>query len=721
MSRLLLATSFLLALVPVLPAQELEFSNPVKFMEAFSDAAEAGDFGRMRKLVENNVKLVPEGFRSWETTWCELSLSENPGQKEQARIYKQVLDQLGTIYRVVARKGTLVARFAWLTSLTPEQRKAKLELWKHLNQGAEIYDKATRDRTAEDAKKGLAVFWKMADAAERAGDGFWVANAYYYLAELYKILDDWYATSYCYAKGARAGQGSPAVQKEVEQYQLAAKLEHTAEEHHILVTHIDTSLPLEESRAKYEEEVRKALEKETADGTGAGGEESGGGSGNKGGGKGSFKPEGAPPRPTGFEGPEGWDAAEDLRVGRERRGVGFWTTTPAANGPWTSWRLLRLEDGERKPFPWLPGSEVSNDSGKVYLHRKVDGRELRPERLKLSTRPEPVQFRKVKYQGGVVHDTYVLLMKQPSSYKIMGYDMSSPPAVIIRGKGATTAMGKVRGQVFAVHDADGNGKFNDYGHDTVVIGRGRKQEVRPLSKYMEIGGGLYEVEVHPSGVRVKTKPYTGVLALLEVEYEARTMPRFLIARGSDGEATYYVDLMRAVEEPIWVVPTTLQISHGYISRGKGLKGDTISIDKGRSEPLKLAVDKKNTWKLGGAGEEGFHFLFETETVKENGRESIVLKGSDIRIYGNAGEEYTHFLFGHVLPEVFVRRGSEKGPVVARESTRRPEEADYEKNFNAVWHAKTLELKKNFRGDYYVKLRVDYEPLGLIESGWIQGR
>jgi hypothetical protein len=206
------------------------------------------------------------------------------------------------------------------------------------------------------------------------------------------------------------------------------------------------------------------------------------------------------------------------------------------------------------------------------------------------------------------------------------------------------------------------------------------------------------------------------VAPLKFEYESKMKPVCMIAQGTGDDLDYRYDLMQALDKPMWVVPGAHSFVEGYIGRGTGDRRETIWIRRGRSGLKEVQAGQMNTWAMGGTGE-GFRMAFKPELQKERGQEKVFIKGLAIEVFGSAGEEYQRFFMGPVLPEVQIRKGDE-GPVVVKGQTMRlPEESDIEQTSDYLWFPKSMEIKKNFAGDAYVKLIADYPPLGRMESEW----
>jgi hypothetical protein len=194
----------------------------------------------------------------------------------------------------------------------------------------------------------------------------------------------------------------------------------------------------------------------------------------------------------------------------------------------------------------------------------------------------------------------------------------------------------------------------------------------------------------------------------------------MVGAGTGDDQNYYFELMDAIEHPIWVVPGQLRFSEGFIIKDKGDKAKTIWVQFGRSTPINVQANMDNVWKMGGAGEKGFHFVFKVNVDKEKGQDVIKLPPKEIKICGSFGEYYENSMFGPPLPTVQVRKGKD-GPIAITEKSKKPEQGDIrDGGFDAMWYPKPIEIKKTFAGEFSVKLEADYPPLGKITSEWMSG-
>ena len=683
-----------LILVPAFRAQVVSDDNA--FRNQFRQAVADDDYGLMQGLVISNREKVVRVFRDLESDWCSHSLVEGAG----AATWK-ILEQLALIHKLKNRDDTCVDRASWLKTLTPEQKQAKVDLWKLLGQGDPLYKQAKSKPTDANVQAAEPVFRELGVKAAEAGDRFWEASAYYYLALLADLNVRYLDSAYWYLKAmgaAREGPGS----KWAQEYNLDSLLRSACEKGRLSEKFLDASVPFEKAEEVYKENETKAL---------AGPLELGGG------GTGEVSAETVelfkdmPPQPNRHTEEVTWSEHDGFEVRPDPRTATMPMPFFGANPDWWFWPAVQVAKDAKAPFTLLPGGyELESDGGKLTLVKEGE----RPQRLKLkSGKPDLQIFKRVGYLDGTTGDVGLLLMEQPTTFKLNGIGLRfKGDLATVRARGATTARGKVRGMDLAIFDANANGAFNDYGQDAVIIGKGKTASVHPLSRYITIDGRMYEFKVDANGQKARTRPYDGPVAPLKFDFVANETPRYMLAQGAGEDATYFIDLMLAAEKPIWVRPGIYSFFSGEISSGTGRKAQAMRVSKGRSGTLSIEPGKMNIWKMGAAGETGFTFGFDAE-VKERDAE-IIIPGNKVKIYDCFGAEYETLSFGPPLPLVQVRKG-EDGPVVVRGEMRPPDDSVIAEATTNVFYPKPLKLKKQFQGPAVITLEADYEPLGKITS------
>lgn len=711
----------------VAPAQKV--SGHGEFMDKFAAAVKADDFNAQSKLLDDNKKHIFNGFMNWENAWCRWSQGEDQNSKDSAEWIMQVLESLASINTIRGERDKfLVQRIPWLKGLTKDQRNAKLRMRTLLDSAYDEWAKVMKTPVLEEAKALAGTYALCAKHAEDGDDQYWAANNCNLVAKVLEKVKDWYGTTYWFKKGTTYAETGHARDK-IESLKLDYWGAEAAKKGKVRYDLVDTSIPLDDSRKKYEKDLAKAAE----DAVKGGGDNPGGGGHGEGNG-GSKDPKvdeaakkamaAMPPPPN--KHPDGanmdWEEVTKLKITKLKKWPAIDTTYFKANARWTFWDFIQVQREQAMPARVLPGETVlENQKGKLFLHPGGKGKG-KPIRLKLGPKPKLTEFKKVNYEDGSVGKAWHEMMVRPNRYQANGFTMGgSSDLVTVLYRGGTILTGKVRGIKLEIHDANGNAKFNDWGIDYFIIGRGKKAKCRVMSKYIELDGLLYEFEIAANGTTVRTKPYTGPVAPLKFEHKSGIKPSAMLARGNTAEdQTYFHDLMLCYDKPQWVIPGSRIFFEGYIGTGKGDKRRTIRIERGRSASYTITAGTLNTWKMGGAGD-GYTFDAKAAIEKEKGQEQIVIVGRDIHIYGSFGELYSWVTTGFVTPEVQVAVGKTSTKAKIKKKMRPPERADITQNATNMYFPKTLQLKKNFSDkEYRFKLVTNYKPLGRIESEWIVG-
>lgn len=694
------------------PAGAQNISDYTSFMNAFSEAVRSDNFVKQQDLVSRFPDHARNGFFNWEGSWCEDLAKGEAGAKAAENLGK-VLEALSVVYATVPpRSSFLGTRLKWLKDLKPEQHAAKAQYQAAISQLYPAYEGARKSRSEDVVRGLLPKYLEVAKLAESATDWYWAAQGYWYLGQLYELIPEWFPAVFYYKKAVEVGkQGHSAEEVARQRIDVGMKQANNAGKFRLDL--IDVAMTVEEAKAKYDEALAAGAPPPADDGG------AGGAAGGAPGGAITMAPPG--PKPNVHSGKVEWEEAKDLKVAALTTEPTYTTPGYSLNSHWSRWPGVQIDKGQVAPAQMMPGgAELENDGGKIFLYPDGKKNSKTPVRLKLGAKPEVMAFDDVKYLDGTKGKVWHTLMQHPSTYSFNGFQFrTSGTQVAIHIKGASVAKGKVRGQDLVVHDVNGNGAFNDFGVDCIVSGTGKTLKVQPLSKYITIDGLLYELKIDANGRTVRTKPYDGPVTPLKADWAGNMKPEHLIAIGSGDDATYFLDLVEAIDHPIWVVPGTFSLYEGYFITGRGDKAQTMLISAGQRRTINIEPAKDNTWKLGGSGEKGFQFVFKAETVKEGSKEIIRLPAKEVKMVGSFGEFYEFPMFGVPTPTVTVRKGKD-GPVVATEKMKKPESADLDVSTDMMWFPKTLDITKTFGGEYSVKMEGEYKPLGKITSEWISG-
>ncbi len=201
--------------------------------------------------------------------------------------------------------------------------------------------------------------------------------------------------------------------------------------------------------------------------------------------------------------------------------------------------------------------------------------------------------------------------------------------------------GKVDGQKVRLFDQDGNGRFDDYGIDAMIVGRGKTATF--LSKAISIGGKVMSFDVDRDGVKVALQPYSGSVGTLDLSSALTTKGKLLsaIVRSQDGDLSF--DLARGVTK----VPTgTYRIHSGSI----GLGETTVSVRRGGAKDLVVTED--STCKLDWGGPARAEFAYQRDGGK------VEFRPDQVWYFGDSGEEYVNWNPVGKSPTFQVKVGGE---------------------------------------------------------------
>lgn len=190
-----------------------------------------------------------------------------------------------------------------------------------------------------------------------------------------------------------------------------------------------------------------------------------------------------------------------------------------------------------------------------------------------------------------------------------GYAYSSSCAMV----------GSVAGVPVKLFDLNNNGRFDEFGTDGIVVGKGKA--VAFLSKVISHGGKLFNLDV--KGTAVSTTPYEGESGTINVTAGFHSRGSLQAAIISDGTNSYNVAGMSNVTVPVG----DYRIVSGFVGKGPA----SAAIRAGKMSPIAVKADKdaKLTW--------GGKVTAEFTCSADAGKVSVDPK--DLHYYGRAGEEY----------------------------------------------------------------------------------
>jgi hypothetical protein len=707
MRQIALVSSCAALLCSAAIGQDLTTSD---FLQQFSKAIQSDDYATARTLVSGNQRLIRYAWLEGEGQYH--SAVANASEKDKAD-RGGVMMKLAQLTNMVHKDGWYLDRWRWAEAQSAEKSTKLAALYEKYDRADREWARAQVEKTGELYAACAKMFAEIEVDAVEAGDPVFGFYSNWYLAACRRGEFKYYDAIYAAKRAIEAGREAKldaVVDRESNLHEIIKKSA-TAASPEIDESKVDVRLSLDESKKKYEQIMQGGVP------VPPGGEE-----GEK------PAPGAEPAKPRTGTTPEDKDLPplpnrhpkkEPVEVAktkvREVNDKGFFSSNPNSNNPPLRWASYQVPYNSDTRLPIIPGDhKVINDQGKLLLDLDGDGKAA-PEKLKLGGKPEVVKFAKRDLGSGVVADVYLRLMERPTSYKMMGFDSKDQPdrdGAWIHYACGMSVTGKFDGYDVTVFDDNGDGRFNTYVEDCVVVAKGSTKRVQPLSKTIYVGDLLYDFEIDADGKKFVLKPYEGALSLVKLDFGSGPPAQFLTARGLGERAEVAFNLMDARDKWMWVPSGEYQIAHGYFASGpEGDKRETITIEAGRKNTVSLPPGERVVWKAGGAGD-GYRFVWR---VEKKGNE-VLLRGKDVSVYGAGGEKYEWFLPGVLRPQVRAKMG-EKGSVFFDKQMGRIDAGMLTLDGSLRFYPRDIDFKLPGSGDLYMQLEENYPKLGKISSNF----
>ena len=184
--------------------------------------------------------------------------------------------------------------------------------------------------------------------------------------------------------------------------------------------------------------------------------------------------------------------------------------------------------------------------------------------------------------------------------------------------------GHVEGVRFQVIDLNGDGRFDGYGRDAMVVGE--KVGASYLSRVASISDRLFHLTISASDENVSTRPYKGPTAHLDVMGRFHSRGALDYAVFSSGESSF--ELADAPEGQR--IPAG---SYRFIAGRASKEAETARMTGGSMAPIVLAAEQSHSLSWGGP----LHARFRCSVS-----EGELTVFSNVRFTGTGGEEYFGF-------------------------------------------------------------------------------
>jgi hypothetical protein len=184
--------------------------------------------------------------------------------------------------------------------------------------------------------------------------------------------------------------------------------------------------------------------------------------------------------------------------------------------------------------------------------------------------------------------------------------------------------GKIKGVEIRLIDQDTNGKYDDYGKDAMIVGNGNAACF--LSRVVNLGGSLYNLEVSADGAEVSVTPFAGEAGTLNLSSSFQTQGTLESAVVQSTSGDYSFNL--ADQKKGMLVPAgEYRIEYGTVMSGS----ESVRIRAGKMQPLAVKAGETIAPQWGGPLEGKFTW------THENG--ILTIKPENLFYFGKAGEEY----------------------------------------------------------------------------------
>ncbi|MDP6425261.1 MAG: hypothetical protein QGG14_10990 [Planctomycetota bacterium] len=267
-----------------------------------------------------------------------------------------------------------------------------------------------------------------------------------------------------------------------------------------------------------------------------------------------------------------------------------------------SWKIRLPAEGWRKV-----GKAVQVASWDKSFAAKLDGTSLR-----LDTDADGEVDTTIDKKGGVVlltHGKERLALRLRSAP-----DWSYAPASV--------KVGEIEGKRVRLIDQNNNGRFDDFGADAMVIGRGKAASF--LSKVVRVDSKLFEIGVSSNGGQLTYKPYEGPTSQIDFKVLSKGKILAAVLKSTNGDFSFDVS---NVKKAITIPTASYRIHSGLLSFG----GNKVSVRSGSAKAVALTANASAEIRLGGPAR--VEFAYETKGGKYH------FAPDRIWYFGRAGEEY----------------------------------------------------------------------------------
>ena len=197
--------------------------------------------------------------------------------------------------------------------------------------------------------------------------------------------------------------------------------------------------------------------------------------------------------------------------------------------------------------------------------------------------------------------------------------------------------GKLNSTAIELIDRNGNGRYDDYGQDAIVVGNAKGASL--LSRVVSADDELFSIEVSEDGSQLTYSPYSGPTAKIDVSSKHDCRGKLLSAVISSDDGEYHFNVAR--DKGSMVVPAgDYRFVYGFAAKG----AETVQMRTGKMRTLELDADEQEVVAWGGPIVAEFDYAVSDETITVQPK---------VAFYGGAGEEYHTFTPNAKSPKILV--------------------------------------------------------------------
>ena len=184
------------------------------------------------------------------------------------------------------------------------------------------------------------------------------------------------------------------------------------------------------------------------------------------------------------------------------------------------------------------------------------------------------------------------------------------------------AQGKIANQKVQIIDQNNNGRYNDYGKDAMIIGRGKNASF--LSKVVNVRGKLFSIDVAADGSEIDFEPFAGGQGMIDMTSQFATKGKLLaaIVQSADGQHSFALS-GKALEVPAG----DYHLYNGRVGMGRNV----VVFSKGASKSITVKAGASETVALGEPLNIDFRY------VRQPGR--VIMAPQLVSYVGRFGEVY----------------------------------------------------------------------------------